>query len=109
MTEIVKMVNDQGKTADVHPNEVSNYARGGYVVAGAKAPKTAPTTDDMPPAPAAAAAVETKATDKAIELAADAGIDISTIVGTGRGGKVTVEDVEAAIEKLSNDTTANGG
>lgn len=26
----VKMVRDDGKTADVHPDEVANYALGGY-------------------------------------------------------------------------------
>lgn len=28
--KLVKMVRDDGKTADVHPDEVSNYALGGY-------------------------------------------------------------------------------
>ena len=28
--KIVKMVRDDGKTADVHPDEVANYALGGY-------------------------------------------------------------------------------
>ena len=106
MTELVKMINEQGKIADVHPSEVSNFARGGYVAYdGKKAPKAA-AVEDLPLPPPVS--VDVKATDKAVELAADAGIDISTIVGTGRGGKVTVEDVEAAIEKLSDETTANG-
>ena len=29
----VKMVREDGKTADVHPDEVANYATGGYVKA----------------------------------------------------------------------------
>lgn len=27
---LVKMVNEAGKTADVHPNEVENFKSGGY-------------------------------------------------------------------------------
>jgi hypothetical protein len=29
--ELVKMVNAEGKEADVHPDEVFEYAKGGYV------------------------------------------------------------------------------
>lgn len=32
MTELVKMIKD-GKTADVHPNEVENYKQGDWVEA----------------------------------------------------------------------------
>lgn len=65
---------------------------------------------DMPPPPAPVVETEettpseaedVNATAKAIELANDAGIDISKIVGTGRGGQITVKDVETAIEAES--------
>lgn len=39
-----------------------------------------------------------KATADAHKFAEDAGFDISTVKGTGRGGIITVEDVQDAIE-----------
>jgi hypothetical protein len=37
MTNLVKMQNDAGKTADVHPDMVADYVAGGYrKIAGAK-------------------------------------------------------------------------
>lgn len=50
-------------------------------------------------APAAPAATKkVKATADARKFAEDAGFDISTVKGTGRGGVITVEDVQDAIE-----------
>ncbi len=60
-------------------------------------------SDDMPAPPAPVAVVGPNATDKAVELANDAGIDLSTIKGTGRGGQITVKDVETAIENGSEE------
>ena len=57
-----------------------------------------------PPPPAPVAVVDgelTHATVKAVELAAESGIDLASVVGTGKNGKITAEDVEAAIEKLT--------
>lgn len=31
--KFVKMVNDDGVEADVHPDEIHNYAKGGYIKA----------------------------------------------------------------------------
>ena len=47
-----------------------------------------------PPPPGAADSV--KALPKARKLARERGIDLSTVVGTGAGGSITVADVEAA-------------
>lgn len=60
--------------------------------------------NENPPPPA-----PVNATDKALELAADAGIDITSVVGTGKNGKVTAEDVEAAIENLTEPGNAGEG
>lgn len=41
----------------------------------------------------------TKATPVAQKLAADIGVDLRVVTGTGPGGRVTKEDVEAAVER----------
>ena len=38
------------------------------------------------------------ATDAALELAAAEGVDIATVAGTGHGGRVTKDDVQAAVD-----------
>lgn len=37
--KLVKMKHEDGRTADVHPDEVENYKSGGYRVVEAKAKK----------------------------------------------------------------------
>lgn len=41
---------------------------------------------------------EVNATDGAVEAAAELGVDLSAVVGTGHEGRVTKADVEAAAE-----------
>lgn len=41
---------------------------------------------------------ESGATDAAVELADELGVDITAVEGTGKGGKITVADVRAASE-----------
>lgn len=65
------------------------------------APIPAPVVVDIPKPAPYISAPEMNATIKAIELALEAGIDLSTIKGTGKNGKITIEDVEAEIEKLT--------
>jgi pyruvate/2-oxoglutarate dehydrogenase complex dihydrolipoamide acyltransferase (E2) component len=48
-----------------------------------------------PPAP--------KATESAIEKAAEMSIDLSTVVGTGAGGQIKVSDVESAAQAKPNE------
>lgn len=48
---------------------------------------------------AQAATAEPDATDAAAELAAEAGIDLADVKGTGEGGRVLKGDVEVAIEQ----------
>jgi pyruvate/2-oxoglutarate dehydrogenase complex dihydrolipoamide acyltransferase (E2) component len=46
----------------------------------------------------AGGAPEVNATEGALELAASYGVDLSAVVGTGSGGRITKADVEAYIE-----------
>jgi len=50
-----------------------------------------------------------KPSDAARKLAAEAGLEISSVQGSGKGGAVTVEDVEQAIEaRDAAENTADG-
>ena len=49
------------------------------------------------PAPAAAGADGPAASPAARKLAAESGVDLGTVVGSGRGGRVTKEDVQRAV------------
>ena len=59
----------------------------------AAAPAAAPSPTPAPSAPAAAAATEVKSSPAARRVAADAGISIGDVTGTGRGGVVSKPDV----------------
>lgn len=48
------------------------------------------------------------ATESAVKAAEDAGIDLSTIKGTGQDGKITKPDVDAEIERLEALKTSGG-
>lgn len=52
------------------------------------------------PAPKPVKAVKINATPEAIAFAEDAGFDLNGIVGTGKKGIITVEDVQDAIEAV---------
>ncbi len=61
------------------------------------APATAASaTDDPPPAPVIDSNSEVKATPVARKIAADSGVDLSKVDGTGPAGRVTKADVMAA-------------
>ena len=62
-------------------------------VPAAAAPAAAPSPTPAPSAPAAAAATEVKSSPAARRVAADAGISIGDVTGTGRGGVVSKPDV----------------
>lgn len=51
------------------------------------------------PMPETPAPKPVNATDAAIDLAAEHGIDLATVKGTGAGGRITVADVTALIPK----------
>ena len=81
------------------------------VPASEPAPTAAAAGADSVPQPDPAPARPTgpdsvKAVPRARKLARESGIDLTTVVGTGAGGSITVADVEAAAAALS---TAGGG
>lgn len=47
MTELVKMIREDGKTADVHPDMVADYIKGGYVEGEPKEPITRESIGEM--------------------------------------------------------------
>lgn len=56
------------------------------------------------PEPVAPAATSVKALPAVRKLARDAGLDLETVTGTGTGGRITREDVEAAIASTASPT-----
>ncbi|WP_322635930.1 2-oxoglutarate dehydrogenase complex dihydrolipoyllysine-residue succinyltransferase [Pseudomonas aeruginosa] len=101
-----------GVLAEIIKNEgdtvLSNELLGKLNEGGAAAP-AAPAAPPPPAAPTSRAAAPTTAGgDDAIlspaarKLAEEAGIDPNSIAGTGKGGRVTKEDVVAAVEAKKN-------
>ena len=63
--------------------------------------KIAPdTTPEIDATPVATELAEANSTPAAVKLAHEKGVDLRTITGTGAGGKITVNDVKAAMEQL---------
>ncbi len=62
------------------------------------AKKSAPATPASPPPPAAPQKIETNRpiSPEALKLAQDRGVDLGTIEGSGRGGRITYQDVDQA-------------
>jgi large subunit ribosomal protein L21 len=65
----------------------------------AKAKKPKAEKAAAPEAPAAAEAPEVSITDSARALAEEAGVDIATIEGTGKAGRILKSDVQKAIKQ----------
>lgn len=74
---------------------------------GAEAPDDDLGTATPPPAPATTAAARTDGSVKAMpivrKLAGELGVELATLVGTGPGGSITRDDVEAAADTGSGD------
>jgi 2-oxoglutarate dehydrogenase E2 component (dihydrolipoamide succinyltransferase) len=80
------------------PAAPSPTAAPGLAAAGPTAPKQATAPPARPPAvPAAAPPAQPLAMPAARRLGAEAGIDLATVAGTGRGGMVSKPDVIAAL------------
>ena len=82
----------------------------GYVLAHGEAPPeqaepraapVAPPASAAPSADAAPRPTETRASPNARRLAAELGVDLSTVTGTGPGGRISETDVRAAREGRS--------
>ncbi|MBH9355948.1 2-oxoglutarate dehydrogenase complex dihydrolipoyllysine-residue succinyltransferase [Pseudomonas aeruginosa] len=85
-TELLGKLNEGGAAAPAAP--------------AAAAPAAAPAAQDA--APAAAGGDDAILSPAARKLAEEAGIDPNSIAGTGKGGRVTKEDVVAAVEAKKN-------
>ncbi|WP_275544923.1 MULTISPECIES: 2-oxoglutarate dehydrogenase complex dihydrolipoyllysine-residue succinyltransferase [unclassified Pseudomonas] len=98
---LAEIIKNEGDT--VLSNELlGKLTEGG---AGAAAPAAAPAAAAAPAqaaAPAAAAGDDSILSPAARKLAEENGIDPNSIAGTGKGGRVTKEDVVAAVEAKKN-------
>ena len=98
---LIEIVREDGAT--VTSNDVIGVidtdAKGGQptvVKTAAPAPQAAPPAPPSRPAPPSGDGAN--ALPAARKLMADEGVDATTVTGTGRGGRITKEDVAAAVE-----------
>ena len=100
-----------GVVAEIVKNEgdtvLSNEVLGKLTEGGAAAPAAAPAQAAAAPAQAAAAPAAAGGDDQILspaarKLAEENGIDPNSISGSGKGGRVTKEDVLAAVEAKKN-------
>ncbi|OLU35996.1 2-oxoglutarate dehydrogenase complex dihydrolipoyllysine-residue succinyltransferase [Pseudomonas sp. PA27(2017)] len=100
-----------GVVAEIVKNEgdtvLSNEVLGKLTEGGAAAPAAAPAQAAAAPAQAAAAPAAAGGDDQILspaarKLAEENGIDPNSISGSGKGGRVTKEDVVAAVEAKKN-------
>ncbi|MFQ5680163.1 MAG: E3 binding domain-containing protein, partial [Gemmatimonadota bacterium] len=64
-----------------------------------QAPERAVTTEKAPEPPESGSAAPAEITEAARQLAEGHGIDLSTIEGSGKGGRILKGDVERAIKE----------
>jgi len=81
----IALVTGTGRGGRISADDVRAFADAGGAAAAVPAAETAP-----------AAGGEVRATPGAKRLAKELGIDLATIAGSGRGGRISKEDVEAA-------------
>ena len=98
---IAEIVKNEGDTV------LSNEVLGKLTEGGAAAPAAAPAQAQAAAAPAQAAAPAAAGDDQILspaarKLAEENGIDPNSISGSGKGGRVTKEDVVAAVEAKKN-------
>ncbi|KIQ00731.1 MULTISPECIES: 2-oxoglutarate dehydrogenase complex dihydrolipoyllysine-residue succinyltransferase [Pseudomonas] len=98
---IAEIVKNEGDTV------LSNEVLGKLTEGGAAAPAAAPAQAAAAPAQAAAPAAAAAGDDQILspaarKLAEENGIDPNSISGSGKGGRVTKEDVVAAVEAKKN-------
>ncbi|WP_445939757.1 2-oxoglutarate dehydrogenase complex dihydrolipoyllysine-residue succinyltransferase [Pseudomonas sp.] len=95
---LAEIIKNEGDT--VLSNELlGTLGEGG---AAAPAPAAAQTAAAAPAAPAVAAGDDQILSPAARKIAEENGIDPNSIAGTGKGGRVTKEDVVAAVEAKKN-------
>ncbi|MER1090141.1 2-oxoglutarate dehydrogenase complex dihydrolipoyllysine-residue succinyltransferase [Pseudomonas aeruginosa] len=95
---LAEIIKNEGDT--VLSNELLGKLNEGGAAAPAAPAAAAPAA--APAAPAAAGGDDAILSPAARKLAEEAGIDPNSIAGTGKGGRVTKEDVVAAVEAKKN-------
>lgn len=92
------IVSDEADVAAVQagPTTTAASAAAAPVAPAASAPSSAAATPAAPKATAASTGERVVASPLAKKLAAELGVDISTVAGTGPGGRITASDIEAA-------------
>jgi pyruvate dehydrogenase E2 component (dihydrolipoamide acetyltransferase) len=93
----IALVTGTGRGGRISADDVQAFADAGGAAA-------APAGEAAP----AAAGGEVRATPGAKRLAKELGIDLATVAGSGRGGRISKEDVEAASAGGSADTGSYG-
>jgi 2-oxoglutarate dehydrogenase E2 component (dihydrolipoamide succinyltransferase) len=71
------------------------------IVLKEQAPPAAPASRPAPPKPVAATAADVPLAPSVRKIAAETGMDVSTVRGTGKDGRVTKGDMLAAIERAA--------
>ncbi|GJG87841.1 dihydrolipoyllysine-residue succinyltransferase component of 2-oxoglutarate dehydrogenase complex [Gemmatimonadetes bacterium T265] len=101
---LTKRLKQEGDVVNVDEQlgEIDDKAAAGATTAQPSAPTPAPATPAAPtpappPSPVAAPAAEVRASPAAQRLAAESGLNIGTVPGTGRGGVVSKPDVVHAM------------
>src|SRR5438067_961131 len=107
VAEIGAVVPDQGLIGHVLAPGEDPPAAAPPTTAPAGGAQTAPPTRAFAPAPPTPGG-ELRASPAARRLAQDRGIDITTVVGTGPGGRIVEADVMAAMERRSAAPAAPG-
>ncbi|MFJ3263173.1 2-oxoglutarate dehydrogenase complex dihydrolipoyllysine-residue succinyltransferase [Pseudomonas sp. NPDC086581] len=97
---LAEIVKNEGDT--VLSNELLGKLSEGGAAAAAPAAASAPAAAPAAAAPAAAAGDDNILSPAARKLAEENGIDPNSLAGTGKGGRVTKEDVVAAVEAKKN-------
>ncbi|MBD9516469.1 2-oxoglutarate dehydrogenase complex dihydrolipoyllysine-residue succinyltransferase [Pseudomonas sp. PDM22] len=97
---LAEIVKNEGDT--VLSNELLGKLSEGGAAAAAPAAASAPAAAPAAAAPAATAGDDNILSPAARKLAEENGIDPNSLAGTGKGGRVTKEDVVAAVEAKKN-------
>lgn len=97
---LAEIIKNEGDT--VLSNELLGKLTEGGAAAAAPAAAPAAAAPAQAAAPAAAAGDDAILSPAARKLAEESGIDPNSIAGTGKGGRVTKEDVVAAVEAKKN-------
>ena len=107
--DVVKVDEVLGEIDDSKTEGAAPAAEAPKAEAKAEAPShPAPAPDQATPPAATPASPDVKSSPAARKVAAESGVDISAVQGTGRGGVVSKPDVLAASQSSAGDTKSEG-